>query len=237
MKKILFIAVAASLISCTANVANVQLQRRTYNEPAKNEVHTREIGDKLILQGEEDYQDAVRITSISNDVRLYNTTFPYSVGKILPLSGQTAEYKMYFLANEAKTKNSGYYGATNEITYGIAVRKSDNKPFVFINQVMGSLGGLKTKDVEGLSIENTTFTDSNCKACFKQEFIFNGKVDNNLKFVYREYSENMARPAFTQDLQYDINESKTVGFKGLRIEVIKATNTQIEYKILSDFTK
>ena len=47
----------------------------------------------------------------------------------------------------------------------------------------------------------------------------------------------MARPAFNQDLQYDLNDSNIVGFKGLRIEVIKATNTSIEYKILSSFNK
>ena len=47
----------------------------------------------------------------------------------------------------------------------------------------------------------------------------------------------MARPAFNQDLQYDLADGNIVGFKGLRIEIIKATNTNIEYKILSNFTE
>jgi hypothetical protein len=47
----------------------------------------------------------------------------------------------------------------------------------------------------------------------------------------------MARPSFTQDLQYDLSEGNIVGFKGLRIEIIKAQNTKIEYKILSFFRK
>lgn len=45
----------------------------------------------------------------------------------------------------------------------------------------------------------------------------------------------MARPAYSQDLQYDLSEGNIVGIKGLRLEVIKVTNTNIEYKILNSF--
>lgn len=72
---------------------------------------------------------------------------------------------------------------------------------------------------------------------FKQEFIYNGKVGSGVKFIYREYINNTARPAFQQDLQYDLNESNIIGFKGLRIEIVNASNTSIEYKILSEFNK
>lgn len=235
MKKIIPLVVALSLISCAANVSNVQLKRRVYNEPPINEVVTKEIGEKLVLQGEEDYQDAVKITSISDHVRFYSSTFPYANGAILPYSGQTSVYKLYFDSKEKKVLSSRGY--SNEVFYGIAIRKSDNKAFPFYNQTMGSLGGLEVRSDDNLVVENTTYTDPNCKNCFKQEFVFNGKVDNNLKFIYREYTENMARPAFTQELQYDQKESNTIGFKGLRLEILKATNTVIEYKVLNSFTK
>ena len=236
MKKTLFlVAIAILLISCAANVTNVQLKRRIYNEPQQNEIITKEIGEKLILQGEEDYQDAIKITSIPNAIRLYNTNFPYYSGKILPLSGETSEYKLFF---DPKDKHDQYYqGNKGEYYYGIAIRKSDGKAMVFLNSIIGALGGLKTKDIDDLSVENATYTDDNCKNCFKQEFVFNGKVDNNLKFIYREYTENMARPAFTQELQYDQKDSNVIGFKGMRLEVIKASNTSIEYKIINSFTK
>ena len=70
---------------------------------------------------------------------------------------------------------------------------------------------------------------------FKQELIYNGRVGNDLRFVYREFYENMARSAFTQEAQYDLNESKIIGFKGARIEVIRATNSSITYRTLSNF--
>ncbi len=74
------------------------------------------------------------------------------------------------------------------------------------------------------------------KEYFKQEFIYNGKVGNGIKFVYREFEDDFARPAFTQELQYDLSESNIIGFRGLRLEVIKATNTDIDYKVINHFS-
>lgn len=70
---------------------------------------------------------------------------------------------------------------------------------------------------------------------FVQELIYNGRVDNNLRFIYREFSNDLVRPAFTQEVQYDTNESNIIGFRDLRIEVISATNTEIVYKLISNF--
>lgn len=66
----------------------------------------------------------------------------------------------------------------------------------------------------------------------RQEFIYNGKSGSTLKFTYREYKDDFARPAFFQDLTYDMNESNTIGFRGMAIEVIEATNSFIKFKIV-----
>jgi hypothetical protein len=70
---------------------------------------------------------------------------------------------------------------------------------------------------------------------FVQEFIYNGRVDNNLKFIYREFTNDLARPAFTQEVQYDANESNVIGFRALRVEVASSSNTEITYKLISNF--
>lgn len=70
---------------------------------------------------------------------------------------------------------------------------------------------------------------------FKQEFIYNGKIDNSVKFIYREFVNDLARPSFTQEIQYDLNESPIVGFKGLKIKILSASNTLIKYQVLSHF--
>jgi len=70
---------------------------------------------------------------------------------------------------------------------------------------------------------------------FRQELIYNGKTGNYVKFLYREYSGDMMRPPFSQEIQYDLNEGKTVGFKGERIEILDASNTSIPYRVLATF--
>tara|TARA_B110000438_G_C15813056_1_gene650622 strand:- start:406 stop:1182 length:777 start_codon:yes stop_codon:yes gene_type:complete len=84
------------------------------------------------------------------------------------------------------------------------------------------------------SIERTIKTVVS-EASFKQELIYNGRLGDGLKFIYREFSGDMARPAFTQDIQYDLKTSNIIGFKNVKLEVISATNTVIKYKVISNF--
>jgi hypothetical protein len=72
---------------------------------------------------------------------------------------------------------------------------------------------------------------------FQQTLIYNGRVGNKINIGYREFSNNLARPAFNNNVEYDLNQSMTIGYKGARIEVIEATNEYIKYKVLSNFNK
>ncbi len=224
MKKITsYLCLSLLIVSCATPIKYADYKRRIYDDVPLNTLVKSEIGDKLITKGEEDYQDALRINEISS-FSISTVQFPYVKGDILPLSGQSYEWFLYFDREKKQT---------NYDHIGLAKNKKTNeiKPFI------SSLAGFATKKIDLLKTSDDTFVNNNCNNCFKQEFIFNGKVGNSLKFIYREYINDMARPAFNQDLQYDINESNIVGFKGLRIEVINATNTLIEYKILSSFNK
>jgi len=72
---------------------------------------------------------------------------------------------------------------------------------------------------------------------FKYSAYYQGKKGNLIKISFREYLDNIARPAFTQDIDYELdnNGKAIVGFKGLRMEIIKATNLDIKYKVLRDY--
>ena len=67
----------------------------------------------------------------------------------------------------------------------------------------------------------------------QKEIIYLGIVQNVLTLRYREYWKKMSRPAFDQDLRYDLSLSKIVGFRESRFEVIEATNTHLTYRVLS----
>jgi hypothetical protein len=67
------------------------------------------------------------------------------------------------------------------------------------------------------------------KNSYREELIYNGKSKDTIRLSYREYKNDMARPAFYQDLTYDLSESREIAFRDLRIEVLEATNSAIKF--------
>lgn len=73
------------------------------------------------------------------------------------------------------------------------------------------------------------------EARHKKELLYNGKFGSNIRLTYREFVDDLSRPAFTQELNYDLNESKVIGFQGVRIEVIATDNVGIKYRVIKGF--
>jgi hypothetical protein len=65
----------------------------------------------------------------------------------------------------------------------------------------------------------------------KKELLYNGKSGKTIKVTYREFVDSMARPAFYQNLEYDLAESRDIGFRDIRITVIEATNSFIRFVV------
>jgi hypothetical protein len=84
--------------------------------------------------------------------------------------------------------------------------------------------------VKEKNIEVITSNDN-----FVRQLIYNGKAGDVINFTYKEFINDLARSAFSQNIQYDLKESNIIGYKGAKIEIINATNLKIEYKVLSDF--
>jgi hypothetical protein len=216
-KVILLIIISVSL------TANGQFKRRLYNTKELNVVLKSEIGAEIFMNGQEDFQDAIKITECP-EFKINFVRFPYKVGDVLPFFKDRKNYQLYFDQNQKNYLDSG--------TIGIAFDKEKNIYVPYID----SFNGFLTKDQKGkLKVENAIYTNSNCQDCFKKVFIYNGKAGNVIKFSYREFMNDMARPAFTQELQYDLSEGKIIGFKGMRIEILNTSNIEIEYKVLSEF--
>jgi hypothetical protein len=70
---------------------------------------------------------------------------------------------------------------------------------------------------------------------FQQTLIYMGKEGNKIKISYREFSNDLARPAFTTDISYDLNESHDIAYKNAQITIISATSANITYKVLHNF--
>jgi hypothetical protein len=72
---------------------------------------------------------------------------------------------------------------------------------------------------------------------FKQELVYQGRSGSTVRVAYREFSGDLIRPAFAQDLSFDMAQGKVIGFRGVRVEVEKADNTSISYRVLNSFVE
>ena len=71
--------------------------------------------------------------------------------------------------------------------------------------------------------------------CVFEDWIGVGKSGSKIKIGYREFINGMARPSFSNDIEYDLSDSKQIGYKGALIEVTDANNQDIKYKVLKGF--
>jgi hypothetical protein len=72
---------------------------------------------------------------------------------------------------------------------------------------------------------------------FQQVLIYNGRTGDTINVGYREFSNDTARPAFSNEIQYDLSVSDVVGYQNARIRVIQATNTSIRYVVIQNFNQ
>ncbi len=71
---------------------------------------------------------------------------------------------------------------------------------------------------------------------FRFELLYQGASNKTLRLAYREFKNDLARPAFFQDVSYDIDTfPMQVSFRSVRIEVLEAGNNGMKYRVLSGF--
>lgn len=79
----------------------------------------------------------------------------------------------------------------------------------------------------------TRVDESSIAAGENYEIVFTGRDASSMRFQYREYtSEDMARPAFSQDLTYPVG-AKTIRFRGLTIEISALGEDSVTYSVVA----
>ncbi len=210
------------ITSCSTQIKMIEPNNFSTITPQINTINEVEIGASLVSKESGYKYKALRLLK-SVKIRTGYILKELNEGDILIYDSYTSMYNLY----------SSFTSESSGSTFGIAIPKAGGKAVTFYNSGLG----IKFNK-EDLALEySEILTPIPKKQYFKKDFIYNGKVGNAIKFTYREYANDLARPAFTQDLQYDLTESNIIGFRGLRIEISSATNTKIQYKILNYYTQ
>lgn len=210
------------LVGCATPKYNYVASPQHISKPPIGEISTAYVGDKMLEQG------------------IFTEREALSLPETTKKSGYTLSAGSYLKTGE--DKNGSYFLAINQIPNGGMVTKTFiMDPFQAI--MLTSENELCVITVLGVKSCTTEHKATLTKVgvasdnSFQQTLIYSGKIGNKINVGYREYSSNLARPAFNNDVEYDLSESKQVGYKGALLEIIEATNQNIKYKVLRNFNK
>lgn len=239
-KKIFILLFSLSLlISCTTTDIRFGGDAISTNtsHPELNTVTTVSVGDIMLMQGVETKTSAIIIK---------NDTAHGCVRKgVYKLEGEEPKkgWKLYspIYSTGANFVSNGMYNAPRYLVVGdyTVIIDQYNNTEKIPNALSCSGFNLYGRLMRFYLIPEEDYEVSsvvldNAKN-FQQTLIYTGRDKNIVKFSYREFDNNNARPAFTIDVQYDLSISKSISFKNANLEIIDATNNSITYKVLKNF--
>lgn len=211
-----------------------KIELQTIYSPGLNAEVSAELGQTLISKRYIQSIPAIKIanvvshTSSHNGINIANSIQPGTLTRI----GE-GERGTYYVS-DSFSASINVLGKVKDLenSGGIVVPK--NKELtrtVFRNPNKTDVAFL-SENSQDIIIEKIDNKITPHKDSFIRELIYTGISKNVISIVYREYSNDLVRPAFSQELKYDLGEGFVIGYKGSRFEVIKATNTGITYKVL-----
>lgn len=203
-------------------------KRKQFSIPDINVETTCSIGDELIKQGECTIEWGVYASIPKKNGSFYYGFFPYYESAEKTITQKKGKYKEII----GKQKTS-IYKFKDSMSVRIGNIYSPHLEYVEAEKKLYFQEYMENKT----EIEDFKFGAhiSNKETSFQKTLVYLGKSGKLLRFGYREYFENFARPSFSNEITYDMNESNIIGYKKLRIQVISATNSAITYKILNTF--
>lgn len=213
------------LSACATTNTNYRPVSVDISEPPLNQVVTAEVGDTMLRQGKYVETDAIYL---SQDVKVgLFGAYRFSPG--------------YYLREGEDSKNEFYHpepgpegGRVDKAALADPFKTmliSKTEPTVCGVSVFGAK--VCEKNISFRRLRRPALTADG----FQQTLLYSGRIGNKINISYREFSNDIARPAFNNDVEYDLSESTTIGYKGAEIEIIEATNRMIKYRVIRNFNQ
>ncbi|KZZ19843.1 hypothetical protein A3752_13310 [Oleiphilus sp. HI0081] len=220
MKTIGILIALIVLSGCTSLKKNGGgIEETLIDYPAIGTETTAFVGEEMLAKGSKKTVNAISLKYTTSVGLLGSYTFSPGIYTQVGYSG-----------------NKVFYAPTN---YGMVQKSTLADPYggMYIDhnekEICGvsAFGGTVCSDADYDITKHT----NNDMLSFQQTLLYSGKIGNKVNISYREFSNNKARPAFSNDVEYDLNESNVIGYKGALLEIINATNQSIKYKVLKNF--
>ncbi len=222
MKKFALLSVVVSvLVGCASTPMNYTSETKQISKPPIGSINVANLGDELLIQGHVTERMALYVEGTQKlglGIKLHQGHFPKQ--------GEDANFE-YFSTIGGDGRVTDALGLP-VMGGAVTLRKSDGA----VCLMNGSRPNAGCKNGLAVTRKNWATTGSNN---FQQTLLYNGKVGNKINIAYREFSSDLARPAFNNDVEYDLSQSNQIGYKGALLEVIDANNQTIKYKVIKNF--
>jgi len=212
-----------ALTGCATPDFNYIPKTMGISEPPLNSINTAYVGDVMLMQGRYAVYDSIYVMDTIDIGFQYHLSRGYYLKK-----GEDEKTETYYPGGDEEAGQVLRELMSNPVSAVMAYKEEDKICVVNIYNVALCEETTKYERRE----KPILYRDS-----FQQTLIYNGKVGNKINIGYREFSSSLARPAFNNNVEYDLSSSPMIGYRSARIEVIEATNEHIKYRIISNFNE
>ena len=218
--KLLSLFVLLSTVSaCSSINYNYSAKTELFSEPAIDEVQEAYVGDYMLDQGRMTTMEYLTLSHLIDGVA-YDIP-PGSYARIGDYKGTP-----YFSATNTKGQSVVYLPGLIDPPIALHTKKDNEVCVTSVSYQSASCYNGQMK------VEELTARDNQS---FQQTLIYNGSVGEKINISYREFYNDAARGAFTNDVEYDMAKSNVIGYKGARVEVLDYDNKSIKFKVLKHF--
>jgi len=223
---ITLISTALVLTACATPSYNYTPEVKNISRPEIGVETTASVGDIMLVQGNISNQDGIQM---SNNQKI--SGYSFSSG-FYPKTGDDDKGVYYsFVPSQSGQPTASGLGTMKK---NIIVDP--------LKSLMVDKGSSKVCAVTVLNLRacksnieylETNRTNENINS-FQQTLIYSGRIGNKINIGYREFSGNSARPAFNNDVEYDLADS-VIAYKGAELEISDADNRSITYIVKKNF--
>lgn len=209
--------------ACASPQNNYVAPSEQFSRPPLGEQVTVGVGEEMLSQGNLTYVDGL---VVDTPISIGGYTFE---GGFYPQSGDDENYTYHrFAYMNGGNENLGVLRKNFIVDPPSSIRAEKDGSQICVVTVF-NLATCRERDFSRIqkSVSNNN--------AFQNTLLYSGRVGDKINVSYREYSGNMARPAYFNEVEYDLTESREIGYRGALIEIIEATNRSITYKVIRNF--
>ncbi len=203
---------------------------RSYSLPTVGEIQETEIGGAMLMAATVNVaEEGVRLL---NPIRFEGRMFVDSyIATFPPGEYRHTEFAASMPAPNASFRYKGEKNDRQGIRRPDMYIQFDRNSLEVVNAIMTSPMGSKSVPIEPGQYQLLLCERMGTKA-FRREILYSGGAKGTIQLQYREFANDYARPAFSQELSFDLAMGKEIGFRGARIRIESISNTGIRYTVL-----